>query len=155
MIWKNNMKRHSLVRTIYLYIFALLGLVLLIIGSVNFLNMGLKAFVFTQADEESRIFSKQMPIPTIPKIENIQQNMEEGKDICLSTEEKVSFQNWLTDYNTWEESMSEFDPVTSRRHRDASVNLSLILIGLPLYLYHWKIIKKETEEKDKDEENED
>ena len=149
------MKRHSLVRTIYLYIFALLGLVLLIIGSVNFLNMGLKAFVFTQADEESRIFSKQMPIPTIPKIENIQQNMEEGKDICLSTEEKVSFQNWLTDYNTWEESMSEFDPVTSRRHRDASVNLSLILIGLPLYLYHWKIIKKETEEKDKDEENED
>jgi len=155
MIWKNNMKRHSLVRTIYLYIFALLGLVLLIIGSVNFLNMGLKAFVFTQADEESRIFSKQMPIPTIPKIENIQQDMEEGKDICLSTEEKVSFQNWLTDYNTWEESMSEFDPVTSRRHRDASVNLSLILIGLPLYLYHWKIIKKETEEKDKDEENED
>jgi len=149
------MKRHSLVRTIYLYIFALLGLVLLIIGSVNFLNMGLKAFVFTQADEESRIFSKQMPIPTIPKIENIQQDMEEGKDICLSTEEKVSFQNWLTDYNTWEESMSEFDPVTSRRHRDASVNLSLILIGLPLYLYHWKIIKKETEEKDKDEENED
>ena len=155
MIWKNNMKRHSLVRTIYLYIFALLGLVLLIIGSVNFLNMGLTAFVFTQADEESRIFSKQMPIPTIPKIENIQQDMEEGKDICLSTEEKVSFQNWLTDYNTWEESMSEFDPVTSRRHRDASVNLSLILIGLPLYLYHWKIIKKETEEKDKDEENED
>ena len=149
------MKRYTLVRTIYLYIFALLGLVLLIIGSVNFLNMGLKAFIFTQADEESRIFSKQMPIPTIPKIENIQQDMEEGKDICLSTEEKVSFQNWLTDYNTWEESMSEFDPVTSRRHRDASVNLSLILIGLPLYLYHWKIIKKETEEKDKDEENED
>ena len=50
------MKEHTLVRTIYLYIFALLGLVLLIIGSVNFLNMGLKAFVFTQADEESRIF---------------------------------------------------------------------------------------------------
>ena len=149
------MKKYTLVRTIYLYIFALLGLVLLIIGSVNFLNMGLKAFIFTQADEESRIFSKQIPVPTISKIENIQQYIEEEKEVCLSTEEKVIFENWLTNYNAWEESMSEFDPITSRRHRDASVNLSLILIGLPLYLYHWKIIKKETEEKDKDEKNED
>ena len=149
------MKRYTLVRTIYLYIFALLGLVLLIIGSVNFLNMGLKAFVFTQADEESRIFSKQIPIPTIPKIENIQQDIEEGKDICFSAEEKISVEGWLADYNNWEKNMSEFDTVTSRRHRDASMNLSLILIGLPLYLYHWKIIKKETEEKEKDEENED
>ncbi len=149
------MKKYTLVRTIYLYIFALLGLVLLIIGSVNFLNMGLKAFVFTQADEESRIFSKQIPVPTISKIENIQENIEEEKEVCLSMEEKVIFENWLADYNNWKESMSEFDPVTSRRHRDASVNLSLILIGLPLYLYHWKIIKKETEEKEKDDENED
>ena len=149
------MKKYTLVRTIYLYIFALLGLVLLIIGSVNFLNMGLKAFIFTQADEESRIFSKQIPVPIIPKIENIQQDIEEGKDICFSTEEKIIVEGWLADYKNWKESMTEFDPITSRRHRDASVNLSLILIGLPLYLYHWKIIKKETEEKDKDEENED
>jgi len=149
------MKRYTLVRTIYLYIFALLGLVLLIIGSVNFLNMGLKAFIFTQADEESRIFSKQIPAPTISGIENIQQGIEEGKDICLSKEEKVDFERWLIDYNNWKESMSKIDHITSRRHRDASINLSLILIGLPLYLYHWRIIKKETEEKEKVNEDED
>ena len=142
------MKKYTLVRTIYLYIFALLGLVLLIIGSVNFCNMGLKAFVFTQADEESRIFSKQIPIPTIPRIESIKQGIEEGKDICLSAEEKASVESWLVDYNNWKESVSKIDPITSRRHRDASINLSLILIGLPLYLYHWRIIKKETEEKE-------
>ena len=150
------MKRYTMVRTIYLYIFALLGLVLLIIGSVNFLNMGLKAFVFTQAEEESRIFSKQIPAPLPASVsEKIQQDMEEEKDICLSEEEKVGFDRWLVDYNNWKESMSEIDPITSRRHRDASLNLSLILIGLPLYLYHWKIIKKETEEKDEDKEKED
>ena len=139
------MKKYTLVRTIYLYIFALLGLVLLIIGSVNFLNMGLKAFVFTQADEESRIFSKQIPIPTIPRIESIKQGIEEGKDICLSAEEKASVESWLVDYNNWKESVSKIDPITSRRHRDASINLSLILIGLPLYLYHWRIIKRESQ----------
>jgi len=58
-----KMKKHSLVRTIYLYIFALLGLVLLIIGGVNFLNMGLKAFIFTQAEEEQRLLYKEMPVP--------------------------------------------------------------------------------------------
>jgi hypothetical protein len=150
------MKRYTMVRTIYLYIFALLGLVLLIIGSVNFLNMGLKAFVFTQAEDESRIFSKQIPAPLSTFVsEKIQQGMEEEKDICLSEEEKIGFERWLVDYNNWKESVSEIDPITSRRHRDASLNLSLILIGLPLYLYHWKIIKKETEEKDKDKEKED
>jgi len=117
--------------------------------------MGLKAFIFTQADEESRIFSKQIPVPTISGIENIQQGIEKGKDICLSEEEKVSFERWLIDYNNWKKSMSKIDPITSRRHRDASINLSLILIGLPLYLYHWRIIKKETEEKEKVNEDED
>ena len=150
------MKKHSLVRTIYLYIFALLGLVLLIIGSVNFLNMGLKAFIFTQADEESRIISKQMAVPfPISKIENIQQDIKEGKNVCFSENEKADIESWLADYNNWKESMSKIDPITARRHQDASLNLSMILIGLPLYLYHWRIIKKETEEKEKEKVNED
>ena len=46
--------------------------------------------------------------------------------------------------------MGEVNYVTAKRHRDASLNLSLILIGLPLYLYHWRIIKKETKNKEED-----
>ena len=48
-----NEKHHSLVRTIYLYLFALVGLALLTIGAVRFVAMGLKAFVFTKADMSS------------------------------------------------------------------------------------------------------
>ena len=144
------MKKHSLVRTIYLYIFALLGLVLLIIGGVNFLNMGLKAFIFTQAEEEQRLLYKQMPIPfSVSRIEGFEEKIETGEEVCLSEEEKISIENWLADYDNWKESRLKIDPVTARRHRDASLNLSLILIGLPLYLYHWQIIKRETESKEK------
>lgn len=144
------MKKHSLIRTIYLYIFALLGLVLLIIGGVNFLNMGLKAFIFTQAEEEQRLLYKQMPVPfSTSRVEELEKEIGAGEEICLSEEEKISIENWLTDYNSWKEDRSKIDPVTARRHRDASLNLSLILIGLPLYLYHWQIIKKETENKEK------
>ena len=43
---------YPLIRTIYLYLFALLGLVLLTIGSIRFVDMALRAFVFTKADQE-------------------------------------------------------------------------------------------------------
>ena len=103
------MEKHSLIRTIYLYLFACLGLVLLTIGGVRFLDMGLKAFVFTKAEQEQRYETKSP----------------------LSDEPEVSY-------------------VTVRRHKDASLNLALILIGLPLYVYHWRTIKKETKNKKED-----
>jgi hypothetical protein len=118
--------------------------------------MGLKAFIFTKADEESRIISKQMSAPfPVSEIENIQQDISEGKDVCLSEEEKVVMESWLVDYNNWNENMANIDPIIARRHRDASINLSLILIGLPLYIFHWRIIKKETEEKEREKNNKD
>ena len=101
------MEKHSLIRTIYLYLFACLGLVLLTIGGVRFLDMGLKAFVFTKAEQEQR-YDVKSPSSAGPE---------------------VSY-------------------VTVKRHRDASLNLSLILIGLPLYLYHWRTIKKDTKKKE-------
>ena len=144
------MEKHSLIRTIYLYLFALLGLVLLTIGGIRFLDMGLKAFVFTKAEEEERISYKMPPVPySVPITEKLYQEGEEGKEVCLSEEEKLRLEEWLTNYESWKEEREKIDPVTSRRHRDASLNLSIILIGLPLYFYHWTIIKKETKNKEK------
>lgn len=134
------MKHYPLIRTIYLYLFTLVGLVLLTIGGVRFVDMGFKAFVFTKAEEEQRLTYKQpsyTPYP-VQRIEELQE--EEG----LSEEERATIKQWLADYKDWKEGISQIDPVTARRHRDASMNLALILIGLPLYLYHWRIIKRET-----------
>ena len=146
------MSKHSLIRTIYLYLFALLGLVLLTIGSVRFLDMGLKAFIFTKAEEEQRLYSKQPPFPSveIARITKTEGEKLAPKDeIKLSEEEKNRVDQWLRDYNNWQERSAKIDIVTSQRHRDASLNLSLILIGLPLYLYHWTVIKRETRNKDR------
>ncbi|HDZ54555.1 MAG TPA: hypothetical protein ENI19_02255 [Candidatus Nealsonbacteria bacterium] len=139
------MKHYPLIRTIYLYLFALLGLVLLIIGGVRFVDMGLRAFVFTKAEEEQRLLRKEPPyMPySIQKIEELQENEER-----LSEEEKAAIGQWLTDYKDWQERRSKIDYLTSKRHRDASVNLALILVGLPLYLYHWRIIRKETKNRE-------
>ncbi len=145
------MTKYPLIRTIYLYLFSLVGLVLLIIGSARFVDMGLKAYVFTRAEDEERIIYKQPPYPSIrlEKIAEAEGDVITSKDgeIILSESEKVSIERWIADYNSWEENRSKIDPVTSRRHRNSATNLSLILIGLPLYLYHWMVIRKESKKR--------
>ena len=132
------MNKHSLVRTIYLYLFALLGLVLLTIGSVRFVDMGLKTFVFTKADDQQRYYESAMPMPyQLQRVEKLADDEE------LTDTEKEQIKLWLADYEKAKEKKENIDPVIARRHRDASMNLALILIGLPLYLFHWRIIRKE------------
>jgi len=138
-------KEHSpIIRTIYLYLFALLGLMLLVIGGVRFVDMGLKAFVFTKAEEQERLIHKAPPMMPfeIKKLEQIEEAQE--KTFCLSQKDRAIVEAWLAEYKEWKKNKEKIDPVTCRRHREASLNLAMILIGLPLYLYHWRIIKKET-----------
>lgn len=112
----------------------------MIIGAVRFVDMGLKAFVFTKSEELQRLYSTMPPVMPYPpeQIEKLQE--EEG----LSEEVIATIKQWLADYKDWRERISKIDPVTAGRHRDASINLAMILVGLPLYLYHWRIIGKET-----------
>jgi len=142
-----SMEKHSLVRTIYLYLFAMVGLVLLIIACVSFLNMALKTFIFTKADEQMRIEYKQPsfgPI-AVEKVERISQEAQ-GKQVqvTLAEGEVQQIDQWLADYKNYQEGRAKIDPVTTERQQQASINLAMIIIGLPLYLYHWGIIKRET-----------
>ena len=137
-------KQHSLVRTIYLYIFTLIGLMLLTIGGVRFIDMGLKAFIFTKAEEEQSLLYRQPPLLySIEKVEEFQDKE------ALSEEEKTAIKQWLADYKDWQERSLKINYIDSRRQRDASSNLAMILVGLPLYLYHWGIIKREVRKQEK------
>jgi len=130
------MERNSLIKSIYLYTFSLLGLVLIVIGGVNFIDMALKAYVFTQAEQDSYYKAPSMPY-NLEVVESLKDNES------LTEEEKAIVERWFSNYEEWEEQNEKVDPLTSRRHEKASRNLALILIGLPLYLYHWKIIRRE------------
>ncbi len=135
------MGKQSAIRTIYLYIFSLLGLVLLIIGGVRIVNMGLRALIFTQADEQRRI--DYMRPPTIYQMEKLEEiGLEESEQ--FTEKEKIQIQSIIQSHEAWQERSSAIDPLTGERHRDASISLAMMLIGLPLYIYHWKMTKKES-----------
>ena len=139
------MEKHNLIRKIYLYFFSFLGLVLLTIGGIRFLDMGLKTFIFTRADEPQKIRQEysnySMPPISVARIGKYQD--EDG----TSEDEKAMIKEWLDGYERWKETGAKIDYVVSQRHKDASGNLALILIGLPLYIFHWRAIKREIKNK--------
>ncbi len=139
-------KHYPLIRTIYLYVFALLGLILIIIGGVRLIDLGLKVLVFKGAENEIRTINKEpVSLYTIKDIELL----KDRKD--LSAADKEAIQNWLKDYQNWKETTAKIDYLSSRRQQNASVSLAMVMIGLPLYAYHWAIIRKETKKKEDSE----
>lgn len=108
----------SIIRKIYLYLFSLVGLVLVVMGSVQIINLGLRAFVFRDADRQweypQAIVPQGKETPTQPSREELQQYQE--------------------------------NQVKAQRERELANALAMIAVGAPLYWYHWKVINREKQE---------
>ena len=107
------------IRLLYLYLFSFIGLLISVIGSVQLVQLGLKVYVFKGADVYEYV-KPAMPVPD---------------SVSVSTEE-ASFQEK-------ESSDLQIRETKRQRQREAASALAMIIVGLPLYLYHWKTIKKE------------
>jgi len=147
--------KNPIIRAIYLYLFALIGLGMLVVGSSMLINLGLKTFIFTKADEIDNYNSRPMPIYLNSEVKPVQ-DLQICSDKCNLTElQKKQIDNWLVDYETWqndEKSRGNDFYTTRNRQRQASTAFSIILIGLPLWLFHWAIIKRDVREDKKPKE---
>ena len=110
----------SIIRKIYLYLFSAIGLVVVIVGSVQLVDLALKTFVFKKADVY-------LEYPRSKAIEPVT-----GQLPAEPTEEELEKFN-----------QAQMD---SQRQRTLASSLASIVVGLPLYLYHWRTLKKEQEE---------
>ncbi|NMB48114.1 hypothetical protein GYA13_01550 [Candidatus Kuenenbacteria bacterium] len=144
--------KNPIIRAIYLYLFALVGLGMLVIGASMIINLGLKAWVFTQADQQDKYNSQPIPVYLSSDMKTAQE-IKVCSDKCeLTAEQKEQVNSWLAEYKKWEEQEKNSDQniwVVRNRQRQAATALSLILIGLPLWLFHWSVIKKDNKKEDK------
>lgn len=105
------------IRLLYLYLFAFIGLLVSVIGSIRLIELGLKVYVFKDAD----VYNYAQPMKVTP----------EGKEVKLTGEEIA-------------QQKRDAETETKRqRERELSGALAMILVGIPLYKYHWKTIQKE------------
>lgn len=111
----------TLIRKIYLYLFSFIGLVLVVIGCVQLVNLGLKAYIFTSADQ---YYSYPVAAPTAPADKNVTTTVPAGP----TDEQMKAYQDQQT---------------TSQRESSAANAIAMIIIGVPLYLYHWRVIKQD------------
>ncbi len=136
----------TLIRSIYIYLFSLVGLILVIIAGVRFIDMGLKAWVFTKAEEDmySRPMAPELYL-NVPK-ENARAVLESGEECGFTEQEKDQVRAWLLEYENWQNQSAKFDYVVANRHRSAANSTAMLIVGLPLYLYHWRLASKKKEE---------
>lgn len=113
---------HITIRRVYLYLTSLIGLVLILIGSVQLLNLGLKTFIFTKADDQYYYGACERPVMAEPAAKPVP---EFDKDEC----EKQRSQER-----------------GARRQNQAANSIAFILVGAPVWLYHWGKVKNEKDE---------
>lgn len=130
---------NSWIRVVYYYLFALVGLVLVIISLVNGINLVLKMTIFQQADQAMYSYERQ-PVVSL-NIEKTAEQLQNNQQLTATEREDIA--NWLADYRAWKEKEAKIDPVVASRQREASTAIAMLLIGLPLFLYHYRVIRKE------------
>jgi hypothetical protein len=108
------MKITEIIKLIYIYLFSAIGLILIITGTVKLIDLGLKVYVFKQAD----VFYAPKIYPEINQGEK------------LTSEEIAKKKNKEKLMKLIEE------------RKDKELLLALLIVGLPLFIYHWRLALK-------------
>lgn len=101
----------------YLYLVSVITLVIWVIGAIMLLNMGLKTWVFTKADQNYYSY----PCPTAPDTKDV------GCDQATMDRQKK-----MEDENR-----------AAQKQRDAAQALAFIIVGVPVWYGHWRLAKRE------------
>ncbi|KKS65613.1 MAG: hypothetical protein UV36_C0047G0001 [Parcubacteria group bacterium GW2011_GWC2_42_6] len=137
------MEKYPLIRKIYLYVFSGVGLVMMIVAGVQLVNLGLKAWVFTQIERQESSYDK-MPTCGPMGIEKVEVAANSTTAVQLTEAERTSMKSWLVDYQRWQEQQGTYSIVTANRQRTAATAIALIVIGLPIFLFHWGLVRRDS-----------
>lgn len=139
-------KTTKMIRTIYLYLAALISLIFVAVGTGRIINTALKAYVFPEAEKAGYgVCTNQPPMYEISSVQSI----EKTKDSEITTEDqKRQLELLLADYKIWKENNTGEICYKRDRARNYVDSFTMLLVALPICLLHWRIIKKDKEEKE-------
>ena len=115
----------SFIKTLYLYLVSFVALMMLVVSAVDILNIILKTFIFTKADNYDYYAVPAMcetrPLPagatTTPPTPDCIKDTEANKK---SAEENR----------------------VAQRQRDLVRDISMFVVGIPLFAFHWKLARR-------------
>ncbi|OGE81103.1 MAG: hypothetical protein A3H72_01490 [Candidatus Doudnabacteria bacterium RIFCSPLOWO2_02_FULL_48_8] len=107
--------------------FAIVGLVLIIIGAVSLINLGLKTWIFTKADDAMCYYGPRYAAP-MKEIGTTGQTQEE-----------------LDRQRAEDERYCKEVTRPAQKQTQAAMAIAQLIVGIPLFGYHWMIIRKENQ----------
>lgn len=139
-------KTTTMIRSIYLYLAALVSLIFVAVGIGTIINTTLKAYIFPEAEKGGYGMCRNEP----PMYElSSAKSIGDARDSDLTTQEqKDQLAALLVDYKNWKENNSDDLCYKRERQRNYVDSFTMLLVALPICLLHWRIIKKDKEEKE-------
>lgn len=133
-------KTKEVIRPVYFYIASLVGLVMIIIFGSMLINLILKSYIFTQAnDTDGRQLSRGVSTISSTATESV----TNCATACNFNDQTVEFASrYAQDWADWETA----DLTSGQRQSQASNNIAFLLVAIPLFWYHWSSVRRESRE---------
>jgi len=121
-------------RKFYFAVASLGSLLLVVISLVSLLQLGIATLLKTQ----SQNMGNQPPNP-----QSYTGDILKGGELTRSQRESMA--DWQTDYTKWRKEQRDFDWATNAKKEQIAMSLAFFLVGLPIFIYHIRFVKKEKE----------
>ncbi|MBI5230188.1 MAG: hypothetical protein HY981_02750 [Candidatus Magasanikbacteria bacterium] len=122
----------EIIRNVYLYLVALITLIMMVVSSAQLINLALITWVFPEADS-SYIYYGPKPVPAM--------GVKPADD--KRTPEQIAADDERAQKQWEEEKQRSEEQRIAQKYRDLVQNISFLLVATPLFLYHWSVIRKD------------
>jgi len=120
--------KFHLIKNIYLYLVSFVALMMAVTALYSLIDTGLRTWVLTEAN--NNYYEK-------PRVERMIMD-EEGERVQM-TEEQIQVEDERLEKQREQNRVSDLQ-------RDLARNISILVIALPLFAYHWSLVRKKERE---------
>ena len=115
----------ALIKNIYFYLVSFVALMMVVFSVADAVNIALKTWVFTKADNNFYSYS-------VPACDQSVKADPNAKPLSAEECTKQEEQNKQRDQEN----------LIAQRQRDVVRDISFIVVGLPLFILHWLVVRK-------------
>lgn len=136
----------SVLRPIYFYFVSLASLIMMVIAGGFLINLTLKTWVFPSAGRVDTAAEKVYTTPSMIGAESggVPSVIACGEKCGIDAETVTLAKRWQDDYGAWQKESSGSSDSTQRQ---AATSIPFVLIGIPLFWYHWTVVRREAKER--------
>ena len=122
-----NSNRVTVIKNIYFYLVSFVALMMVVFSLADLINLGLKTWVFTKADDNSYYGGPAASCAVLPAT-------PDGKLSAISQQDCEKQQT--------EQQRQQKDAALAQKQRDAVRDISMIVVGTPLFILHWTVVRR-------------